>query len=113
MFSGATSKFVELFLSSQMSQHTRCTGELIFFGLLNALPLPPKRRFHQAAAATKLAAAAATLPSLRCRYLHRRHDAAAAPLLPHAAADPAFVSIIIVVAVIIAVSVVVAVAAFC
>ena len=62
MFSGATSKFVELFSSSQMSRHTRCTGELKKIGLLNALPLPPNTRFHQAAAAAKLAAATAALP---------------------------------------------------
>jgi hypothetical protein len=85
MFSGATSKFAELFLSSQMSWHNRCTGELKkkLAYLLNVLPLPPKTRFHQAAAATKLAAAA-TLPPPRFRCL-RRHcaaNAANAALLP-------------------------------
>jgi hypothetical protein len=69
-----------------MSRHTRCTGELFFFFRpLNALPLPPKTRFHQAATAIKLAgataiklaAAAAALPPPRCRYLRCRRAAAA------------------------------------
>jgi hypothetical protein len=39
----------------------------IFFGLLNALPLPPNTRFHQAAAAAKLAAAAAATAAVKLR----------------------------------------------
>ena len=97
MFSSATSKFVELFSSSQMSRHTRCTWELKKIGLLNVLLLPLKTRFHQAAAAAKLALPLPTLSPRHCRH----------------AADIAFVSIVIVVAVIVTVSVIVAVAAFC
>ena len=82
MFSGATSKFAKLFSLSQMSRHTRCTWELKKIGLLNALPLPPKRRLHHAAATAKLAATAATLPPPCCRYLRRRHTATAAPPPP-------------------------------
>jgi hypothetical protein len=55
-----------------------------FFGLLNALPLPPKTLFRQAAATTKLAdapalsraSAATTVPFIFSRHqrrCHRRH----------------------------------------
>jgi hypothetical protein len=56
----------------------------IFWPPQCAAPLPPKTRFHQAAAAAKLAANAAALPLPHCRYLRRRRTTTAAlpPTLP-------------------------------